>query len=295
MIEGLDEALVGLSAPDSTDFTTTLVGGEHAGEEVQVTVTVRSVKERSLPELDDDFAQTASEFDTVDELRADIRQRLERMHRLEQGVQARDKTLEELLARTDIPLPEGLVEEEIAARREALDQQLEAAGMTLDDYLEAQSETAEEHDAHVQRQARDAIRSQFVLDKIAEQEKFGVSEGELTEHILRRAARSGMSPDVFAQQVVESGQVPVLMSEVVRGKALALVVESANITDESGRPVDLEELREDVAPSAAETVTVDEAAPVDEADVADDHASADELDVVTVGTTDQAAQEEQRA
>jgi trigger factor len=265
MIDGLDEALDGLTASESADFTTTLVGGEHAGEEVHVTVTVRSVKERSLPELDDDFAQTASEFDTVDELRADIRQRLERMRKLEQGVQARDRTLEELLARVDIPLPEGLVQEELAARRDALEQQLEAAGMTLEAYLEAQGETAEEHDAHVEKQARDAIRSQFVLDRIAEQEKLGVSEGELTEHILRRAARSGMSPDVFAQQVVESGQVPVLMSEVVRGKALALVVESANITDESGRSVDLEELREEVLQSSTgETVTVDDAAPADE-------------------------------
>ena len=130
MIDGLDEALVGLSADESADFATTLVGGERAGEEVQVTATVRSVKERELPELDDDFAQTASEFDTVDELRDDIRQRLERMRKLEQGVQARDKTLEELLTRVDIPLPESLVQEELAGRNEALDAQLEAAGMT---------------------------------------------------------------------------------------------------------------------------------------------------------------------
>ena len=138
--------------------------------------------------------------------------------------------------------------------------------MTRDAYLEAQGQSADEHDAEIEQRAREAIRSQFVLDKIAVKEELGVSEPELTEHILRRAARAGVSPDVFAQQVVEAGQVPVLMSEVLRGKALALVVEAANVTDESGRTVDLEELREDSpAPATTEeTVTVDDAAPVDD-------------------------------
>jgi trigger factor len=295
MIEGLDEAITGLSEDESADFTTTLVGGERAGEDVQVTVTVRSVKERVLPDLDDDFAQTASEFDTVDELRTDIRSRLERMRKLEQGVQARDKTLEELLTQVDIPLPEGLVQEELDARNEALNAQLDAAGMSRDAYLEAQGETAEEHEAELEKRARDAIRSQFVLDKIAAKEQLGVSEGELTEHILRRAARQGISPDVFAQQVVESGSVPLLMSEVVRGKALALVVESANVTDESGRPVDLEELREDAAPITAETVAAEDAAAIDEANARDDEEFAAELDAVDVETEDDSEQEEQRA
>ena len=295
MIDGLDEALVGLSADQSADFATTLVGGERAGEEVQVTATVRSVKERELPELDDDFAQTASEFDTVDELRDDIRQRLERMRKLEQGVQARDKTLEELLTRVDIPLPESLVQEELDGRNEALDAQLEAAGMTRDSYLEAQGQTSEEYDADIAKRAGDAIRSQFVLDKIAASEQLGVSEGELTEHILRRAARQGMSPDVFAQQVVESGAVPLLMSEVLRGKALALVVESATVTDESGRPVDLEELREDVAPITAETVAAEDAAAIDEANARDDEEFAEELALADVPAEDVPESEEQRA
>ena len=295
MIDGLDEALVGLSADESADFATTLVGGERAGEEVQVTATVRSVKERELPELDDDFAQTASEFDTVDELRDDIRQRLERMRKLEQGVQARDKTLEELLTRVDIPLPESLVQEELAGRNEALDAQLEAAGMTRDSYLEAQGQTSEEYDADIAKRAGDAIRSQFVLDKIAASEQLGVSEGELTEHILRRAARQGMSPDVFAQQVVESGAVPLLMSEVLRGKALALVVESATVTDESGRQVDLEELREDVAPITAETVAAEDAAAIDEANARDDEEFAEELALADVPTDAAPEPEEQRA
>jgi trigger factor len=295
MIDGLDEALVGLSADESADFSTTLVGGERAGEEVQVTVTVRSVKERELPELDEDFAQTASEFDTIDELRDDIRQRLERMRKLEQGVQARDKTLEELISRVEIPLPEGLVQEELAARNEALDAQLEAAGMTRDAYLEAQGQTVEEYDADIVKRAGDAIRSQFVLDKIAATEELGVSEGELTEHILRRAARQGMSPDVFAQQVVQSGQVPLLMSEVLRGKALAVVVESATVTDESGRRVDLEELREEAAPITAGTVAAEDAAAIDEANARDDEEFAEELALADVSTDAVPEPEEQRA
>jgi len=255
LLEGLDEAVIGLSAGETRDFTTTLVGGDHAGEEAVVTVEVKSVKERELPELDDDFAQTASEFDTLDELRADVRSRVENMKTVQQGVQARDRVLEKLLDSVDLPLPEGVVKAEIDARNHSLAHQLESAGMSKADFLAAEGQTEEEFDAELLKSTRDAMSAQFVLEKIVEKEQLSVNEQELTEHLVRTAARYGMSPDQFVQQVVQAGQVPMLVSEVVRGKALALVLDKARITDESGREIDLDALREDV--------------PADEVDVED--------------------------
>jgi trigger factor len=252
LLDGLDEAIVGLSAGESRDFTTTLVGGDHAGQEATVTVELKSVKERELPELDDDFAQMASEFDTLDELRDDVRSRVARMKAVEQGVQARDRVLEALLAKVDIPLPDGVIKAEVDARNHNLAHQLEAAGMSRDDFLAAEGQSAEEFDADIEKRTREAMTAQFVLDKVVEKEQLSVNEQELTEHIVRSASRYGMGPDQFAQQVVQAGQVPMLVSEVVRGKALALVLERAKVVDESGREVDLDALRED-APGAVDT------------------------------------------
>ena len=253
LLDGLDGALTGLSAGESAVFPTALVGGDHAGQDAEVTVTVNSVKERELPDLDDEFAQTASEFDTLDELRADLRTRFDQMRRLEQGVQARDRALEALLAKVDVPLPEGVVQAEIESRQHTLSHQLEQAHMSREDFLASEGQSAEEFDADIDKRTREALTAQFVLDKIVASEQLSVNEQELTEHIVRTASRYGVGPDQFAQQVVQAGQVPVLVSEVVRGKALALVLESANVVDASGRAVDLEALRED---ATAETIEV---------------------------------------
>jgi trigger factor len=269
LLDGLDDALPGLAAGESAVFPTTLVGGDHAGESAEVTVTVNSVKERELPELDDEFAQTASEFDTLDELRADLRTRFEQIRRMEQGVQARDRALEALLAKVEVSLPEGVVQSEIESRQHALEHQLEQAHMSREDFLAAEGQSAEEFDADIDKRTREALTAQFVLDKIVTKEQLSVSEQELTEHIIRTASRYGMGPDQFAQQVVQAGQVPVLVSEVVRGKALALVLESARVVDASGRPVDLEALRQD-ADKDEEDDEADETDEADEADEADE-------------------------
>ena len=245
LLDGLDEAIVGLSVGGNREFATTLVGGDHAGKEASVTVEVKSVKERELPELDDDFAQTASEFDTLDELRADVRSRVESMKKVQQGVQARDRVLEALLAKVDIPLPEGVIKAEVDARHHNLAHQLEAAGMSKADFVAAEGQTEEEFDADVDKRTREAMTAQLLLDRVVEKEQLSVNEQELTEHIVRSASRYGMGPDQFAQQVVAAGQVPTLVGEVVRGKALALVLERAKVVDESGHEVDLEALRED--------------------------------------------------
>ena len=247
LLPGLDDALPGLGAGESRTFPTQLVGGEHAGATADVTVTVGSVKERELPELDDEFAQTASEFDTLEELRADLRTRLERMKQLQQGVEARDKTLEALLAKVDVPLPESVVQTELESRRHSLEHELQAAGMSKEQYLQGEGQTEEAFDAEVEARAREAIKAQLVLDAIATREDLRVEQSELTEHLIRRASQAGIRPDEFAQQVVQGGHVPVLVGEVLRGKALALVLEAARVTDPEGNVVDLEALREDDA------------------------------------------------
>ena len=255
LLEGLDQAVTGLSAGESKTFQTQLVGGELKGEDVDVTVTVTAVKEQELPDYDDEFAQTASEFDTADELTADVRTRLERGKRLEQASEARDAVLEKVLTLVDVPVPEKLLEDEIGARRENLEHQLGHAGMSFDQFLEGEEMDNDAFEADLRKRAEDAIKAQFVLDMIAEQQELSVNDAELTDHIVRHAQRAGVGPDQFAQHAVENNLVPSLVSEVVRGKALAHLVEHAKVTDASGNAVELKTLQPDgtyADPAAAE-------------------------------------------
>ncbi|MBV9097483.1 MAG: trigger factor [Frankiaceae bacterium] len=250
LVRGLDDAIVGLAAGESKLFETQLRAGDRGGENAQATVTVRSVKQKDMPELDDDFAQTASEFDTLDELRADLKQRVERIGKMQQGVQARDRVLEVLLDRADLPIPERVLAEEVAYRKQSMDQQLAAAGMTKEQYAEMEGRSVEDIDTEIETNAAQAIKAQFLLDAIARKEELSISEPELTDQIVRRARQSGMRADQYAQEVVNSGGLGSLMSELLRGKALALLLENATITDASGRPVDLDELTEQFSPPA---------------------------------------------
>jgi trigger factor len=245
MLDGLDEALTGMSAGEDKTFDSNLVGGDQTGLDVQVVVQVSAVKEQELPELDDEFAQTASEFDTVDELLGDVRTRLERGKRLEQAAAARDAVLEKILDLVEIPLPDGVVDQELQARRESVQQQLAYGGMTMESYLESEGQTLEEFEADLAQRTRDAIAAQFVLDEVAKREEIGVEQQELTEHIMRRAQQSGQDPNEFAQHMVEHNHIPEMVSEVVRGKALAVLVEGAKVVDESGNHVELKNLRPD--------------------------------------------------
>jgi trigger factor len=242
-VEGLDDQLAGMSAGDSKTFTTTLVGGEHEGKEAEVTVTVHSVKVKELPELDDEFAQLGSEFDTIEELRADVRKRLEDQKRVQQLGQARDKALEALMEKLDIPLPESVIETEIQRRNEQLDQQLQMYGMTREKYLVEQEKSTEEYDEELRDGARDAVKGGFILDQLALQEKLTVENEELTEYVVTNAMQMGVQPDVLAQHLTENGQIPAVVSEVLRSKALNLVVEHLKATDENGAEVDLAALQ----------------------------------------------------
>ncbi|MCW2787568.1 MAG: trigger factor [Marmoricola sp.] len=259
MLDGVDEALRGLSAGEEATFVSQLLGGDLAGEDVDVSVKVATVKEQELPAFDDEFAQTASEFDTADELREDVRTRLERGKRLEQAAAARDAVLEKLLDAADIPLPDAAVTAEIAERRGEIEQQLMYQGMTMEAYLDDQEQTIDEFEADLEKRVRDAMAAQFLLDEIAKAEEVGVEQAELSEHLFRRAQQSGQNPDEFVKHMVEHNHIPEMVAEVVRGKALALLVESATVTDASGNHVELKNLRGDGSIGEPEAATDDAA------------------------------------
>ena len=273
MIDGLDEALVGMKAGDEKTFDSELVGGDLVGQPVQVTVKVSAVQEQQLPEFDDEFAQLASEFDTAEELTADVRERLGRGKRLEQAAAARDAVLEALLEKAEIPLPESLVTDELNARRANVEQQLAFAGITMEKYLEDEGQTQDEFEAELERRVRDAIAAQFILDKIAKKEEFCIDQAELSEHLVRRAQQSGQDPQEFANHMFEHNHIPELVQEILRGKALATIVEAATVKDASGNVVELKNLRPDgtIGEPVEETVAP-RAEAADEAPEADERA-----------------------
>ncbi|MEV7972943.1 trigger factor [Cellulomonas sp. NPDC089187] len=224
MLEGLDEALTGLSAGETTTFETELVGGEHAGEKAQVTVTASQVKQRDLPEADDDFAQMASEFDTIGELTDDLREQAGRIKGQNQAVQARDLLLEQLLEKIEIPVPTGAVEAEVHRH-------LEQEGRLDDDT----------HRAEVKEQAETALRNQILLDTLAEKLEVKVAQGELIDYLVSASRQYGMDPNTFIQTIDQQGQIPAMVAEVARSKALAVALRRVAVTDDKGETVDLSE------------------------------------------------------
>jgi trigger factor len=240
LLDGLDEALAGMSAGDSTTFSTELPGGEYEGQQAEVALTVHSVKVKELPELDDEFAQSASEYDTLGEFRAGTRGRLENVKRLSQVGQARDRALDAVLSRLDIPLPERLVAAETEGRENSLDEQLERSGITREAYLESRGITAEDLEAEIIVDARRAVKAGFVLDELARRDELKVEQEELNGYIVEQAYRLGVPPDRLAKEIVDRGQLGVAMGEVLRGKALRLLAEQVKVTDEAGRPVDVQ-------------------------------------------------------
>ena len=222
MLDGMDEALEGLSADEETTFETKLAGGEHEGEDAQVTIKLTAVKERELPEADDDFAQLASEFDTIDELKEDLKTQAKSNKELQQGVEARDKILELLIEKLDLPVPSRVVEEEIKRH-------LEGEGREGD----------EEHGAEVREQTEKQLRAQFILDKVQAKEEIEVTQPELIEYIITSAQQYGMNPNDFAQALDQSGQVGAVAGEVGRRKALAAVLAKAVVKDTNGEVIDM--------------------------------------------------------
>ena len=269
LLDGLDDALAGMSAGESKTFQTELAGGEFAGREADVTVTVHSVKVKEVPGLDDDFAQLASEFDTLGELRADTRAQLERRKSTQQVLQARDRAMDALISQVDIPLPESVVAEEVEQNRESLVQQLQRAGATLDGYLEMTNQSQQQFDSDLQERARRAVKVSLILDQLAREEELNVDQAELAAYVTRQAEQMGVAPDRLAQQLADDGRLPFAAAEVLRGKAMNLVAERVKVTDPAGHAVDVKAVLN--APvDAAATDDEDAAATDDEEDDAPD-------------------------
>jgi len=287
LIDGIDDAVTGLSAGESTTFTTTLVAGEHAGKEADITVNVGTVSERELPAVDDDFAQLASEFDTVAELRADLAEKIRRFKNVSQGSEARDKVLEALLDATDIPAPEGIVEAEFKAREHDAIHTFDHDEAAFAAHLESDGRTKDEFDAETRAAAVRAVQTQLLLDALAESNEVGVSQEEFAERVMYNAQRLGMSPDEYFQRVQEANQLASIFAEVRRGKALAGAVEKATVTDSSGTVLDIAALFgvEDVVEDddVVEVEEVDAEDAVVDAEIEEIQEIEDELDEESAG------------
>ena len=255
LLPGLDDVLTGMSAEDTSTFTTQLVGGDFAGRDAEVSVTVRTVKEKQLPPIDDAFAQLASEFDTLDELRADLEQRLTRVKRIEQLYAARDKALAEIVQRADVPAPDGVVREEVEHRKQAMSDELERIGASMEDYLSAEEKSEEQIDEELTTAAQEGVKIQLVLDTLADAEKIQINDDEYGREVVHRAQRLGMAPQAYYDQLVKSGMAAAVYGDVRRAKALNLVMERVKITDTAGTVLSLDDLKAPDAPE--ETATED--------------------------------------
>lgn len=231
MLEGIDEALLGLSAGEDATFETKLSGGDHAGEQAVIKVKLSAVKERELPEADDEFAQLASEFDTIDELKEDIKKQVCEAKVADQGSQARDKVLAKLVEMVEVPVPEKVIENQLEQHFNNPNAEVE--------------HDTEEHRAEVYENTKTAFKNEMVLDAIAEAEEVEVNQNEMIEYIITMSSQYGMDPNQFAQMLDGSGQAGMLVGEVRRSKALAEVLKKAVVKDSKGNIVDLSSFLED--------------------------------------------------
>lgn len=222
LIDGIDEAVDSLTAGEETTFTSKLVGGDHAGKDAEVTVTVDAVKERELPEADDDFAQMASAFDTIDELKADLKEQAARSRRMGQAEQARQRLQEELVEAVEIEVPSAVVEDEVTRHLEA----------------ENRAEDAE-HGEEVRQETRKLLKQQMLFDRFAEEANLQVTQQELTQIIVQQAAQYGMGPQELVQALEANGQLPVLLGDILRGKTLSTLLGRVTVVDDKGETVDL--------------------------------------------------------
>jgi trigger factor len=260
MLDGLDDAVIGLSAGESATFASKLVSGPLQDEEADIQVTVTKVQTSELPDVDDEFAQEASEFDTIEELRANIKDRLTRIARLEQASQARDAVLETLVGQVDIEVPEHLLNTELDSRRQQITEQLAQAGLTLEQYLAdiGEDQSEEEFWADLEQRSAQALKAQIILDKVAEERSIDVDQNEFTQHIIRKAQADGVPPQQVADHLKEHPHhIEEYMLEIRRGKALATIVESATVSDSNGSVVELANLQDDGTYADAEPTDVD--------------------------------------
>lgn len=241
LIDGLDDAIVGMSEGESKQFTTTLAAGEHAGKEAEVTVTVKSIKERELPEPDDEFAQLASEFDTIDELRESLVEQVRRVKRVQQAEQIRDKALELLLERTEVPLPEQIVQAQVDETVHNAIHGLDHDEDRFAEQLTEQGSSREEFDAETRSEAEKAVKTQLLMDAIADQLDVQVGQTDLTERLVLMSRQYGIEPQQLLQILQQNNQLPAMFADVRRGLTIAAVVHGATVKDTDGNEIDTAE------------------------------------------------------
>ena len=240
-IAGLDEALIGLSVDESREFTAKLATGEHAGQDAQVTVTVKSIKERELPEPDDEFAQLASEFDTIDELRSNLRDQVGQLKRAQQADQIRNATLDALLEQVDVPLPEAIVQAQFDNAMHGALHGLDHDQAKLDEVLAGQGKSREEFEAETRDAAEKDVQRQLLLDALADELDVQVGQDDLTERLVMTSRQYGIEPQQLFAYLQENNQLPAMFADVRRGLAIAAVVEAATVSDTEGNTIDTSE------------------------------------------------------
>ncbi|MBK4138423.1 trigger factor [Corynebacterium macginleyi] len=241
LVKGLDTALRGMKTGEDNEFTSTIQSGEHKDEEATFKVHVQQTKERKLPDMDDEFAQMASEYDTIEELREATKNEVEETKKAEQAGQIRDEVLKAALADVHFELPQSIVDEQAHSQLHQILGQLAHDEKALAALLEAQGTSREEFDKQTREQAEESVRTQIFLDAVAEKEEPEVSQQEFSDHILFTAQSYGMDPNQFLQQLQSNGQIANLFSDVRRGKALAAAICRTTVKDEEGNEVDVDQ------------------------------------------------------
>ena len=280
LIAGLDDALVGLSVDESKEFTAQLATGEHAGKDAQVTVPVRSVKERELPEPDDEFAQLASEFDTIDELRSNLRDQVGRAKRTQQAEQISDAAIDALLEQVDVPLPEAVVQAQVDGAVHNALHSLDHDEVKFAEVLREQGKSRQQFEVDARNAAETDVKRQLLLDALADELEIQVGQEDLTERLVMTSRQYGIEPQQLFGYLQENNQLPAMFADVRRGLTIAAVVEAATVTDTDGNTVDTSEFfgRRGQPDEAGEAVEADEVEETqadedsDETDEADDEA-----------------------
>ena len=241
LIDGLDEAIAGLREGESATFTTALLAGEHAGRDAEVTVTVKSIKERELPEPDDEFAQLASEFDTVIQLRDNLTEQVRRVKRIHQAEKIRDQALETLLELVEVPLPQAIVAAQVDTALHNAIHPLDHDDAKFAEALEAQGSSREKFDTENREAAEKAVKTQLLMDAISDELEIQVGENDLSERLVLMSRQYGVEPQQLVQLLQQNNQLPAVFADVRRGLAVAAVVEAATVTDTDGNVVDTSE------------------------------------------------------
>ncbi|KAM73516.1 trigger factor, partial [Mycobacterium tuberculosis] len=238
LIAGLDDAVVGLSADESRVFTAKLAAGEHAGQEAQVTVTVRSVKERELPEPDDEFAQLASEFDSIDELRASLSDQVRQAKRAQQAEQIRNATIDALLEQVDVPLPESYVQAQFDSVLHSALSGLNHDEARFNELLVEQGSSRAAFDAEARTASEKDVKRQLLLDALADELQVQVGQDDLTERLVTTSRQYGIEPQQLFGYLQERNQLPTMFADVRRELAIRAAVEAATVTDSDGNTID---------------------------------------------------------